>query len=56
MVQAQWCRHSLSLAPAPSLLGSQLLDGYRYHITTPEGLMITVKFVLSWRPLMISPV
>lgn len=57
MVQAQWCRHSLSLAPAPHCWGiSSFLMGYRYHITTPEGLMITVKLVLSWRPLMMSPV
>lgn len=32
------------------------LMGYRYHITTPEGLMTTVKLVLEWRPLMMSPV
>lgn len=60
MVQAQGGCHSLSsLGPHNRDICEEspwLLMGYRYHITTPEGLMTTLKLLSLLRPLMMSPV
>lgn len=57
VVPAPWCGRSLSHVPAPHCGGvPSVLMGYRYHITTPDGLTVTVKLVVTWRPLMMSPV
>lgn len=57
VVWAQRCCYSLSHVPAPHCWGVPcFLTGYRYHITTPEGLMTTVKLVSARRPLMTFPV
>lgn len=57
MVWVPWCCYSLSHVLAPHCRGVLSLPiGYRYHITTPEGLMITVKMVSVRRPLMTPPV
>lgn len=59
-VQAQWGCHTLSFLGPHNwdiiLDIPRPLMGYRYHITTPEGLMITVKLTSVRRPLIVSPV
>lgn len=60
VVWAQWSCRSLSFLGPHNwdiiVYIPKSLMGYRYHITTPEGLMITVKLVSEWSPLMMSPV
>lgn len=57
VVWALRCCFNLSHVPAPHCWDvSSFPTGYRYHITTPEGLMTTVKLVSVRRPLMTLPV